>query len=201
MAQLLHPYLYQETTDGESGNSAAPVSRPFNPRKFFQATTTRSHHEVPGLEDAVRQLFHMTLASLRGYREIAHLATDSDLLTCVDVLVHQRSAQCRALAQMSHSLYAQLERMGHEDELQADPSAADLQLVWLRTIWSFEQEEFGRYADNIEQAEAILEDAFLSAANAFRNTGVAAIFRQFAMNICGARQRWEELSNALVVYQ
>lgn len=196
MAQLLHPYLYRDTPDAKIAPDNPARAPHFAPQRHH-----RSHaasHELPGLEDTVRQLFHMTLVSLRSYREVAHITSDAGLANFIEVLIAQRAAQCRALAQMSHSLYRQLNNLGHEDELQADPSAADLHLVWLRTIWSFEQEEFGRFTDNVEQAESALEDAYLSAANAFRNTGVAAIFRQFAMNICGARQRWEELGNTLV---
>ncbi len=203
MSQVVHSYVSNRDVSRRDfgapakAGKAGPVwtSRRPQIKSNRQPIQTNDYddREVPGLEDTVRQLFHMTLASLRGYREISRLVLDPALQTCVDVLVQQRAAQCRALAQMSQSLHLQLNLLGMDNDSLADPAAADLQLVWLRTIWTFEQEEFGRFADNIEQAEAILEDAFLSAAQAFQNTGVATVFRQFAMNICGARQRLEEL--------
>lgn len=163
------------------------------PRKTAGWSYDHDDYVAPSMEVAIRQLFHMTVASLRGYREIYRLTLNAELHTFVDVLVHQRAAQCRSLAQMSHSLYRQLALLGPDDESLADPSAADLQITWLRAIWNFEQAEYGRFADNIEQAEAMLEDAFLGAANTFENAGVANLFRQYATNICGARQRLEDL--------
>ncbi len=196
MPQVIHPYMsnldIEETVEtGPAWTSRVPIVR--STRRPIRIND-HDDRAIPGLEDTIRQLFHMTLASLRGYRDLSRLVLDPALQTCVEVLVQQRIAQCRALAQMSHSLYRQLAQLGVDDDSLADPAAADLQLIWLRTIWTFEQEEIGRFSDNIEQAESMLEDAFLNAANTFRNSGVAAICRQFAMNICGARQRLEELT-------
>lgn len=208
MTQLLHPYMRVHDRDvfGERPERSSPAVQfdsPHDTPSLLDPAESHDHdldeRHVHGFEDAVRQLFHMTLASLRGYREIAHLTTHPELHTLLEVLVHQRAAQCRALAQMSHSLYRQLGKLGPDDESLTDPAAADLQVIWLRAIWSFEQEEFGRFADNTEQAESILEDALLGAANSFKNAGASVLCRQFAMSVCGARQRLEELTDSLVV--
>ncbi len=197
MAQVIQPHM-SRVDFGTANQRSEPAWT--SPGRPHPSARVRVPDEVvdPDIEDVVRELFHMTLASLRGYREISRLTTDPKLHTFVEVMVHQRAAQCRALAQMSRSLYRQLTKVGADDDSLADPSAADLQIIWLRTIWSFEQDEFGRFSDNIEQAESILEDAFLNTANTFRTTSAAPIFRQFAMNICGARQRLEDLSDSLM---
>lgn len=207
MTQLLHPYMslhdrdvfgkVTERTSTALLDAPEDTSHTDNPAESHDLVERNIH----GFEDAVRQLFHMTLASLRGYREIAQLTLNPELHTFVDVVARQRGAQCRALVQMSHSLYRQLSLLGPEDETLADPGAADLQVIWLRAIWNFEQEEFGRFADSIEQAEALLEDALLSAANSFKNAGASAICRQFAMSVCGARQRLEELADSRTLSQ
>jgi hypothetical protein len=212
MKKLMHPYLATPDRDvfssPQRGFSAEPHDAPKDAspaRKGFKKHQEPHDFHKPeddlGLEDAVRQLFHMTLASLRGYREIGHLAMNPEVHNLVAVIAHQRAAQCRSLAQMSHSLSRQLSKLSPEDDSLVDPAAAELQIIWLRAIWSFEQEEYGRFADTIEQAEAILEDAFLSAADTFKCAGMAGICRQFALNICGTRQRLEELTHALVLNQ
>lgn len=200
MAQITHPYASK--VQSRRSNSSVPpwtsrrpgaliARRPQQPRDI-------NDQQVPGLEDTIRQLFHMTLVSVRGYRELARLIADPQLHACVDVLIQQRVAQCRELARFSRSLQRQLPMLGVDDDSIVDPAAADLQLVWLRTIWTLEQDEFGRFGDNIEQAESILEDAFLTAGNTFHTAGLGTMFRQFAMNICGARQRLEELATNLL---
>lgn len=208
MTQLLHPYMSLRDRDvfGQVAERPSPAEFRDAPDDRTRPTNDFKSHDldersIDDFEDVARQLFHMTLASLRGYREIARLTLNPDLHTFVEVVARQRAAQCRALAQMSHSLYRQLSLLGPEDDSLADPGAADLQVIWLRAIWSFEQEEFGRFADNIEQAEAFLEDALLSAANSFKNAGASAICRQFAMTVCGARQRLEELTDSRLLAQ
>lgn len=205
MTKVMHPHIsrvdFGSTKNTRKNSEPSWTSSPVHPKssdRIRARTYDQQESTDPDLDDVVRELFHLTLASLRGYREILHLTTHPELHNLVTVLVQQRSAQCRALAQMSQSLYRQLARIGAEDDSLSDPSAAELQIVWLRTIWSFEQDELGRFVDNIEQAETILEDAFLTTANMFRTTAAAAIFQQFALTICGARQRLDELSENLV---
>ena len=197
MAQTVHPQTKSSGYRTSKGSDPSWTTWHKQEKVIRRSAAAHDHdyddRSEPGLEDAIRQLFHMTVASLRGYREISRLTNDPALHTCVEVLVHQRVAQCRALAQISDSLHHQLALVGADDDSLADPAAADLQLVWLRTIWTFEQAEIGRFADNIEQAEILLEEAFLSAAKAFPNPGFAALCRQFALNVCGARQRLEEI--------
>lgn len=147
-----------------------------------------------GTDEVLRQLFHMTLSSLRGYQELAQLSARPELKTLVEVIARQRSAQCRALARMSDGLIPEWSNLEKSDDAAlADPSAADLQIVWLRTIWNFEQDEFARFGENLDQAEMMLEDAFLNATEACLDSEFAVIFRQHAINICGARQCLEEV--------
>lgn len=152
-----------------------------------------------GADAALHQLFHMTLSSLRGYQEIAAVTSQVSLRNFVEVIVRQRSAQCRALARMSEGLIPESMNFEQSDDAAlADPSAADLQIIWLRTVWTFEQNEFGRFIDNIELAEMMLEDAFLSAAETFPDSEFAVIFQQHAVNICGARQCLDDISGDLL---
>lgn len=167
--------------------------------RFGDAVDHREELVQSGADAALHQLFHMTLSSLRGYQEIAETASQVSLRTFIDVIVRQRSAQCRALARMSEGLIPESMNFELSDEAAlADPSAADLQIIWLRTVWTFEQAEFGRFIDNIEQAEMMLEDAFLSAADTFPDSDFAVIFQQHAINICGARQCLDDITGELL---
>ena len=142
----------------------------------------------------VEQLFHMTLSSLRGYQELAQLTSCLELRSLLEVIARQRSARCRALARRSQGAIPEWKNLEKSDDAAlADPSAADLQIVWLRTIWNFEQDEFARFGENLDQAEMMLEDAFLDASEAFVNSEFAAIFKEHAINICGARQCLEDV--------
>ncbi len=147
-----------------------------------------------GTDEVLRQLFHMTLSSLRGYQELAQLSARPELRTLLEVIARQRSAQCRALARMSDGLIPEWQNLERSDDAAlADPSAADLQIVWLRTIWNFEQDDFSRFGENLDQAEMMLEDAFLSATETCLDSESTTIFRQHAVNICGARQCLEDV--------
>lgn len=142
----------------------------------------------------VEQLFHMTLSSLRGYQELAQLTSCLELRSLLEVISRQRCAQCRALARMSQGTISEWKNLDKSDDAAlADPSAADLQIVWLRTIWNFEQGEFARFGESLDQAEMMLEDAFLDASEAFIDSEFAAIFKEHAINICGARQCLEDV--------
>ncbi len=147
-----------------------------------------------GADEVLQQLFHMTLSSLRGYQELAELTTRPELRSLLEVIARQRTAQCRDLARMSDGLIPEWINLKKSDDAAlADPSAADLQIVWLRTIWNFEQDEFARFGENLDQAELMLEDAFLNAAETFLDTEYSVLFRQHAINVCGARQCLEDV--------
>jgi len=142
----------------------------------------------------LEQLFHMTLSSLRGYQELAQLTPRRELRSLLEVIACQRSAQCRDLARMSNGRIPEWKNLEKSDDAAlADPSATDLQIVWMRTIWNFEQGEFVRFGENLDQAELMLEDAFLNASEACAGSEFAEIFRQHAINICGVRQCLEEV--------
>ena len=178
-----------------AGSEWAADTRVVRVRESLMNSDVASPLQEPSLvTGTLQQLFHMTLSSLRGYQDLAQLSTQPELRTLLDVIARQRCAQCRALARMTDGLipeWMNLEKS--DDDALADPSAADLQIVWLRTIWSFEQDEFARFGENLDQAELMLEDALLGASEAFPDGELTTVFRQHAINICGARQCLEDV--------
>lgn len=166
-----------------------------------------SGQEVSSLEcletvtanEVIQQLFHMTLASLRGYQEISKLVSEEPLRTFLDVLVRQRTARCQALTQLLPQTIRLPLDFNPDEESLVDPTAFDLRIMWLRTIWSIEKEEFARFGDYIDMAELLLEDACLAAADTFRTSSLAALFRDHAIDVCGARQRLEVLAGDLAM--
>lgn len=152
-----------------------------------------------GADAALGQLFHMTLSSLREYQELRRLASEFVLADILDVIVRQRTAQCHALAELSDGLIPpELVAERIEVAAQADSGAANLQLIWLRTVWSYEQQEYSQFGDNLDAAEMLLEDAFLKAAQTYRDTPMATVFQECAVTICGARQCMEETIATLI---
>lgn len=205
MSQLMRTRMAARTRKvfgDQSGRSSAFKNR-IRSRGFHSKTNGKAVDleglDDLGLSDAIRQLFQMTLASMQGYRELVQIADTAELRILAEVVVRQRAAQCEFLAQLSSSVYRQLYQFGAKDSALTEPAAAELQLVWLRAIWSIEQEEFGPFGEHLEQAEALLEDAFLCAASTFAaEPALNGPFRQFALDICGARQRLEVLTRGMV---
>jgi len=147
--------------------------------------------------DVIEQLFYMHLVSLRGFQELSQMECPIPFRIFSDVMVRQRTAQCAALARLSPNTIRFPLNSNPVEESLADPSAFELRTVWLRAIRSFEKEEFARFGDHVELAESMLEDSCLNAANTFRNSGVSVLFLEHAMNVFGARQRFEELTGDL----
>jgi len=159
-------------------------TQPSEARHGLEWTTECSEEEA-----VLRQLFLMNLCSVAGYREIADLTANAEVRTFADVVARQRRAQCRALAERygwpSHTPY------------DAEPAAAELRIIWLRALWALEQGEYGTFAEGLETAESILEDACLRAAQAFRGSLIAGMFEEHAMSVCGVRECLEEMVDGL----
>jgi hypothetical protein len=150
-------------------------------------------------DEVILELFHMTLASLRGYQELSRLVNEEPLKTFLDVIIRQRTARCQALAQLSPETMGVPLDFNPDDESLANAGAFELRIIWLRAIWSFEKCEFSRFGDHIEMAESMLEDTYLTAAHTFRLSAISALFRGLALDVCGARQRLESLSADLAI--
>jgi hypothetical protein len=151
------------------------------------------------IDTVLRQLFQMTLVSIEGYRELTSLAAQPELREFLDVIARQRTAQCRALAQMSGgsiSVPLNFERQIYSTF--DGPDSVTLQHSWVRAIWTFEQDQFVRFSECLDQAETALEDAFLTAAEAFPDSEFGANFQQYAINICGARQCLEDVTSGCI---
>lgn len=155
--------------------------------------------KVVTADEVIQELFHMTLASLRGYQELARLVREEPLQTFLDVMIRQRAARCQALAQLSPRTMRVPLDFNPDDESLAHAGAFELRILWLRAIWSFEKAEFSRFGDHMEMAEIMLEDAYLTAAHTFSLSAVSGLYRGLALDVCGARQRLESLSADLAI--
>ncbi len=131
-----------------------------------------------------RRLFQMSLSSLSAYVEIADLATDNELRDFAEVMVRQRLAQCRALAALAPGATAP----------RTSRAVCPLRLAWLRALWNLEQDDLVAFAESAERAESLLEDAFVEAADAVVDRAVADRLYELAINVCGARERFDEFS-------
>jgi hypothetical protein len=160
------------------------------PRRSASHRLRRPRHDglsqqadCSGIEETVEQLVQMNLCSLRGYQEIADTTNDPRVRDFADVMLRQRSAQFRELA----TGWTGLDVLADE----SDPAACEMGLHWARALWSIDQEEPRDGLEAIEEAEQLLEDAYLNAASLYPRCSITAVFNRHATNVCGARQRLE----------
>lgn len=146
---------------------------------------------------ALQELLNLNQASLNGYRELLNVTTNPELRNFIEVMLRQRQAQCSELAQQLGRFSPESLKIDHADAALVDPNSSDLRVLWLRAVWCYEQEQFGSCGEKLELAESQLEDAYLAGAEAVQHADIAALFLNHAMNVCGARQRLEELTYRL----
>lgn len=144
-----------------------------------------AHSEMDEREAVLNHLLHMLLSSIGSYQEIAQLTTDPTLQSFADVVIRQRSAQYQDLLLQSQQLQVDAEE-DHE-------SLAALRATWRLAIWNFEQEEFLAFIEMVEQAEALLEEAFLTAANVFHDEDWEKLMQGHAVTVSGVRSVWDEI--------
>lgn len=160
--------------------------RPFELTEFqWVSPANQSFARQTGdLSVLVPRLFQLNLSSLGAYIEIADCTTDPELRGFAKVMVQQRMAQCRALSRLSAVTPPQL----------ANPAVCELRFTWLRALWNLEQENRIAFVEIADYAESLLEDAFVTAADAVIDQPVADLLYELAINVCGARERFEELA-------
>lgn len=148
------------------------------------STPVRNFRSTSDLRILIPRLFQLNLSSLSAYVEIADQATDPELRDFAVVMTRQRMAQCRALSRFSHPVAPK-----------SNPAVCPLRGAWLKALWSLEQDRLVAFAEHAEKAESILEEAFVEAADAVVEQPVADLLYELAINVCGARERFEELAS------
>lgn len=156
----------------------------FQSESRLLASPARPSRQTSDLSILIPRLFQLNLSSLSAYAEIADQATDPELRDFATVMTRQRMAQCRALSRFSRPV----------PPPRSNPAVCPLRFIWLRALWSLEQDDLVAFAELAEQAESLLEDAFVEAADAVVDRPVADLLYELAINVCGARERFEEIA-------
>lgn len=143
-----------------------------------------------GRDRILNHLRHLTVSSLSSFEEIASAATDLHLSSFADVIVRQRTAQ-------QHALYEVLGYSSASDEDEFTEGLASLRSLWRGAIWNLEQGHRGLFLEYAERAESLLEEAYLSAAQALGNDPLADEIRDYAIMVCGSRALIEELADSM----
>lgn len=146
--------------------------------------------EIAERNALVTELIQLTLSSLSSYQEIAELALDRHLQSFAVVVVRQRGAQCEELRQLL------IEHWDHDVD-QPKEALSAIRSIWRLAIWHFEQNQLAHFMEYAERAESLLEEMFLSAANAYRDDAWARLLRSHAIMICGARNIWDDLAHEI----
>ncbi|MDB5385422.1 MAG: hypothetical protein JWM11_1068 [Planctomycetaceae bacterium] len=191
---LTSPFKNRRTQDDSYRSFIPTIIVPEERLPIYPDPDDNDDYEV---DIALRELLNLNQSSLQGYQELLKLTTDSGLRNFVEIMIRQRSVQCGELAEVLARFAPDSINIDRADAALVDPNSADLRVLWLRAVWSYEQDQFGPFSEKIELAESRLEDAYLTAAEAVQHADIAELFLKHAMNVCGARQRLEELTYAL----
>ncbi|MFO1019856.1 MAG: hypothetical protein U0903_04060 [Planctomycetales bacterium] len=138
-------------------------------------------------EAIARDLLKLCLSSLGGYEEIAERSTSEEVREFAQVVLRQRWAHGHALEMRFHPFGLQ----GARSEF----SCAEIRSHWLLAFSSLEEDADLSYLDHIERAECALEEAYLAASKRLSDPAFAEQLLDFALSVCGARQRWEEIGS------
>lgn len=166
------------------GFDLSEFQRDFESKRGMRTHVRRPHHTAD-LSSVVPRLFQLNLSSLSAYTEIADLATDAELRDFAQVMIRQRLAQCRALSRIAQPV----------PPPRTSETTCELRFAWLRALWSLEQDDMVAFSECAEHAESLLEDALVEAADAVVDQPVADLLYELAINVCGARERFEELAS------
>jgi hypothetical protein len=107
-----------------------------------------------------------------------------------DVVVRQRTAQ-------QNALYEVMGYFSANDEDESTESLSVLRSLWRGAIWNLEQGHRGLLLEYAERAESLLEEAYLSAAQALGDNQLAGELRDYAVMVCGSRALIEELADSM----
>jgi hypothetical protein len=138
----------------------------------------------------LNHLRHLTVSSLSSFEEIASAATDLHLSSFAEVVVRQRTAQ-------QHALYEVMGYSSANDEDEFTESLSALRSLWRGAIWNLEQDHRGLFLEYAERAESLLEEAYLSAAQALGDDPLAGEIRDYEIMVCGSRALIEELADSM----
>jgi hypothetical protein len=151
---------------------------------------TATQMDAEDRDRILNHLRHLTVSSLSSFEEIASSATDLHLSSFADVVVRQRTAQ-------QHALYEVLGYSSANDEDELTESLSALRSLWRGAIWNLEQGHRGLFLEYAERAESLLEEAYLSTAQALGDDPLAGEIRDYAIMVCGSRALIEELADSM----
>jgi hypothetical protein len=134
------------------------------------------------------RLLQMSLQSLRGYLEVVDLGRTDELTIFTDVIVRQRSAQCRQLAGF-------LDRFEYSSVC-TDRETMALRTAWIRALAALDQGNEAVFARHVAVAEQVLQDYCLAAAIEISCDFAHDILREYAINLSGALDRLDKLSGS-----
>jgi hypothetical protein len=133
----------------------------------------------------LNDLVRLMELSISGYIEVLEFAFDARLSNFAEIMVRQRAAQCEELREL---IERERSTAYFEHEL------TELDNLWRVAIWNLEQDRQREFVEFTSRAEALLEDALLTAAKAFRDEEWSRRMTDLAMAIYGARSVWDDFA-------
>lgn len=136
-------------------------------------------------------LARMCMSSLNAYRTIVFQADSLEVREFAEVVAQQRSAQYRAL--LNRVPFGQLSRLHASRSANTFPDALE-RSEWQMAFWGLEDQiSLVDAGEHIERAECLLEEAYLIGRSLAASSEFADELSDFAVSVCGTRQRWEEI--------
>ncbi len=135
------------------------------------------------------RLKNLVSSSIGGYAEIGGSFKGLRLQAFATVVIRQRLAQRKFLGNA-------IGRLNDRDDRLSKGELAEFRSVWRHAAVSLEEGDFPAFAEAIERAESLLEEAYLGAAKCVSDKQLASDLREYAVMVCGARSIVEELGDA-----
>lgn len=135
---------------------------------------------------ALRPLVQATLTSASAYHALSETSQDPDLCQFAAALLSQRYSICQALDRHKSKYRPECS--------ESDKFVSSIRGAWVNSIQSLSRNHTADFVEHAENAEWLLEEAFLTVIHSLDNLKLADELREHAIAICDARQCWAEFA-------
>lgn len=148
---------------------------------------------ITGLDEAnaLSPLIQATLTSASAYHALSEVSRDRDLSQFAVSLLGQRYFICQEL----HRRKSKSCQSKHcVESIENNEFVSPIRKAWLNSLQSLNRNHSAGFIEHAENAEWLLEEAFLTAINTLDNPMLVSELREHAIAICDARQCWAEFA-------
>lgn len=131
-------------------------------------------------------LIQATLTSASAYHALSEISRDQDLSQFAVSLLGQRYFICQELQRRKSKPCV--------ENFENNEFVSPIRKAWLNSLQSLNRNHSVGFIEHAENAEWLLEEAFLTAINALDDPILVCELREHAIAICDTRQCWAEFA-------